>query len=226
MIERLPSASPFLPQSLRWRLADARTEGAGGFGIAPVSVTTDGGGYWVAEFGEMRAATDAQHRALRGLASRLRGGKRIDVPFVELAPTGGLEEVTFSDGTTYEDGTGEIVGLTQAVLEEAVAANDFTCLIRVTGGPDLRGVDVFSMIRSATLGEEMHQCDSLTEVEPGLWSATVGPQFRQAYDAGTALNFNDPACAMRLDDPEGQLWGRFDRSWIARPSARFVEAVR
>lgn len=226
MIERLPSAAPFLPQMMRWRLADARTEAAGGFGIPPVSVTTDGGGYWVAEFGEMRAATDPQHRALRGLAARMRGGKRINVPFFELAPTGGLEEVSFSDGTTYDDGTGEIAGLTSAVLEEAVAANAFTCLIRVTAGPDLRGDDVFSAIRSAALGEELHLCESLTLVEPGLWEATVAPQFRQAHAAGTELNFNDPACAMKLDDPEGQLWGRFDRTWIARPSARFVEAVR
>ena len=226
MIERLPSVRPFTPAALKWRIADAATEGVDGFGIPATTVTTDGGGYWVAEFGDLRGATDAHHRALRALASRLRGGKRIDVPFLELSPTGGLEEVTFSDGTTYSDGAGEIVGLTTAVLEEAVAPNDFEALIRVTAGPNLRGSDVFSVTRSATLGDEMHLCESMTEVEDRLWSVTVGPQFRQAYAAGTALNFNDPHCAMRLQDPEGSLWGKFDRSWITRVSARFVEAVR
>lgn len=225
-MERLPSASPFLPARLQWRIADAATEGVGAFGIPPVQVTTDGGGYWVAEFGEMRGATDAQHRALRALASRRRGGGRIDVPFLEMSPTGGVEEVSFSDGTTYSDGTGESVGLVSAVLEAAVEANDFEALIRVTAGPNLRGGDVFSVVRSPDLGSELHLCESMTEVADRLWSVTVGPQFRQAHAAGTPLNFNDPCCAMRLVDPEGALWGRFDRSWITRPSARFVEAVR
>jgi hypothetical protein len=225
MIERLPLSRPFLPSMLHWRLADARVDGPASFGLPPDGVTTDGGGYWIAEFGEMRAATSAEHRAVRALASRMRGGARIDVPFIEQSPTGGLVEVPFSDDSEYSDGTGEIVGLITAELEEAVLLRADTALIRVTGGT-LQGADVFSLVRSATLGEEMHLCETMTEIEPGLWSVSIAPQFRQAYAAGTAVNFNNPHCAMRVNDPEGGLWPKMSRSWIARPSVRFVEAVR
>lgn len=225
-MERLPTATPFLPAMLKWRIADSALDGVDGFGIAPTVVTTDGGGYWVAEFKNMRGAADAQHRALRGMASRLRGGRRISVPFIEKSSTGAVAGIGFDDGTTYDDGTVDSIGLITAVLEEAVTLKSDTALIRVTAGPNLRGSDVFDILRSSVLGQEMHLCDSMVEIEPRLWSVTVGPQFRQAYDAGTELNFNDPHCAMRLVDPEGEFWPSSDRSWIQRPSARFVEAVR
>lgn len=225
-MERLPNATPFLPAQLKWRIADSSLEGVDGFGIAPTTVTTDGGGYWVAEFKSMRGATDAHHRSLRGQASRLRGGKRIIVPFIEKSPSGGLGLAGFDDGTTYDDGTVETVGLISAELEEAVSLRADTALIRVTAGPNLRGSDIFSVMRTDGRGEEMHLCDDMVEVEPRLWAVTIGPQFRSAHPAGAALNFNDPGCTMRLVDPEGEFWPTADRGWIHRPSARFVEAVR
>lgn len=226
MIERLRLTRPFMPSRLRWRLADAMVDGPAGFGLPPSGISTDGGGYWVADFGDMQSGTDAHHRSMRGLASRLRGGRRINVPYLEMAPTGGLEEVPFSDGETYSDGTGELAGLITAVLEEAVALRDDTALIRVVSGPNLRGSDVFSIFRSDVLGDEMHLCDSMIEVEPGLWSVTIGPQFRQAWPAGTEINFNNPHCGMRLQDAEGGLWPEATRGWNTRASAKFVEAFR
>lgn len=226
MIDRLPLARPFLPAKLRWRLVDARVEGPAAFGLPPSGVTTDGGGWWEAELAEMRAATGVDHRALRAVALRLRGGARIDVPFLEQVPTGGLSEVPFSDGSSFSDGSLFLSGAVSATLEEAVAADDDTALIRIETGHPLLGGDVFSLVRSATLGEEMHATSRVEEVSTGLWSVEIGPQFRQAHAAGTVLNFNDPHCAMRLVDPDGGLWPTVTRSWIGRPSARFVEAVR
>lgn len=224
MIERLPDVRPFTPAKLRWRLVDSVVEGPEGFGLPPAEQSTDGGGWWEAEFGEMSAATDAHHRALRGFAARYRGGLPVNVPFLELAPTGEMEEVGFDDDTGFDDNTLFTGGLMAAHLEASVSLRDDAALIRVTTDHPLRGSDIFSMARGEGLGDEMHQCDDVVEVSPGLWSVTITPGFRQGHAAGAALNFNDPACAMRPRDREG-LWPTFVRGWIVRSSVRFVEAI-
>lgn len=226
MLDRLPLNRPYLPNQLRWRLVDSTVDGPESFGLPEDTVSTDGGGWWVADFGELQASRDEHHRAIRGLAVRLRGGRRIEVPYLEIAPTGGTVETSFSDDTLFADGSGFDHGLITAVLEEAVSLRDDTALIRITSGPGLRGSDVFSLLRSEELGSEMHMCDWIEEVSPGLWSVRFGPQMRQDHPAGTPVNLNDPTCAMRLQDKEGGLWGTAGRAWMMKASARFVEAVR
>lgn len=226
MIDRLPFVRPFTPAGLRWRLVDAVVEGPAGFGLPTTRISTDGGGWWEAEFADMKAATPTHHRALRAMALRMRGGARLDVPFVELSPTGGLVPTGFADGSTFSDGSGFLSGSVTAVLAEAVALNDDSCRIQIEGGTPLLGGDVFSIWRGAELGSEMHATDGVEQIDAGLWQVSIGPQFRQAWAAGTVLNFNEPHCAMRLVDPDGGMWPRFDRSWHGRASARFVEALR
>lgn len=225
MIDRLPFIRPFNPTGLRWRLVDAVIEGAGGLGTPTPRISTDGGGWWVAEFGEMKVSSPAHHRAMRAMAIRLRGGVRIDVPFVELAPTGGLTSVPFAGGVTFSDGSEFGSGAVSAVLEEAVALNDDAALIRITTGQLLTGGDVFSIERPLGFGSGLYATDRVADLGDGVWSVTIGPQFRASHPAGTALNFNDPHCVMRLEDPEGAMWPRLTRGWHGTASARLVEAL-
>lgn len=225
MIEAFPRARPFVPAKLRWRLVDSVVEGPSDFGLPAAEQTTDGGGWWEVEFGDMFAGgRDEHHRALRGLASRARGGLRLNVPFIERAPTGAMVDGFFDDDMGFDDDTAFTEGAMIAHLENAVGLRDDTARIRVTSDHRLRGEDVFSLLRSDALGDEMHLCETVYEVSPGLWEVTIGPMFRQAYPAGTPVNFNDPCCAMRIQDREGGLWPAFDRSWNVRTSVKMVEA--
>lgn len=226
MIERLPFVRPFTPAGLRWRLVDSRIEGPDGFGVPAEAVTTDGGGWWTAEFSDMLAGRPEHHRALRAMAMRLRGGRRIDVPFVEQQATGGVSRVPFSDDATFSDGALWTSGAMSAVLEEAVSLRADTAKIRILTDHVLTGGDVFSLDRSGQLGSEMKATGGVTHLGGGVWEVELGPQFRQAHDAGAVLNFNAPLCAMRLNDPEGGLWPKATRGWNLRASARFEEAVR
>lgn len=227
MIDTFPLIRPFTPSRLRWRLVDATVEGPAGFGLPADSGSTDGGGWWVAEFGDMQAGDPVMHRALRAMAGRLRGGRRVDVPFMEQAPTGGVHgAVPFSDGTVFADGSGFTGGLMEATFEEDVDLRGVDALIRVTTGHALIGGEMWSVLRSPDLGSELHCLERVEEVDDGLWSVELFPPMRQEHLSGTALNFNTPACAMRLQDPNGDLWPTAERNWKLRASARFVEALR
>ena len=209
MIDRLPFIRPFTPVGLRWRLVDSVIEGPAGLGLPAARISTDGGGWWVAEFDEMKASTPSHHRALRAMTMRMRGGQVFDVPFVEQSPTGGLS----SDPAM------------SATLEDAVALNADTALIRITSGQPLLGGDAFSIDNGEDEGSSLYMTSLVEEVSAGLWSVELGPQFRRAYAAGTVLDFKDPHCAMRLEDPEGAMWPRVTRGWHGNASARFVEAL-
>lgn len=225
VIDRLPFQRPFTPTGLRWRLVDSVIEGPSGLGLPAARISTDGGGWWVAQFDEMKAATPLHHRALRAMTLRMRGGRVFDVPFIEQAPTGALSTVPFSDGTTFGDGSEFVSGAMTAVLAADVALNDDTATIQISTGHVLQGGDVFSIDNGPLLGSSMFATSEVEEVSPGLWSVEIGPQFRRAHPAGTALNFNDPHCAMRLEDPEGAMWPRIVRGWHGTASALFVEAL-
>lgn len=226
MVDRLPLARPFLPAKLRWRLADARLEGPGGLGVPPERITTDGGGWWVVELGDMAAMTPAEHRALRAFASRARRRGIVDVPFLEQDPVGGLVTVPFSDGSTFSDGAGWASGVISAALEEAAALRDDELTVRITSGHELHPFgDVFSLVRSSALGSEMHVVETAEALGSGLWRLRFGPNLRQAYPAGTEVDFNDPRCGMKVADTAG-LWPEFTRSWNARAAVVLEEAWR
>lgn len=226
MVETWPQARPFLASKLRWRLPDARIEGPAGFGLPVDVVSTDGGGWWVAELGDLMGWEPAHHRAMRAMALRLRGGRRIDVPFIEDQPSGGLTSVGFSDGTLFSDETAFQAGQVVAVLDEALPLRADVAIVRIDSGHELLGGDVFSLFRSPTLGSELHMTSSVERLSGNRWAVEVGPQFRGSYEAGAEVNFNDPHCAMRLNDPEGGLWPTNDPSWVFQASARFEEALR
>lgn len=227
MIDRLPLARPFLPGRLRWRLVDARLNGVSdSYGLPADVVTTDGGGWWTASLDQMRASSREQHHALRALAVRLRGGRRIDVPFIEKEPLGGLTSVGFSDSATFSDDTEFQSGVVAAVLDEAVTLRSDVAVIRIDSGHELIGGDVYSLDRGGQLGSEMHVTGSVERLSGNRWAVEMGPQFRRAYAAGTEVNFNDPRCAMRLNDPEGGLWPEATRAWNVDAAARFEEAIR
>lgn len=225
MVDRLPLAAPFAAARLRWRLVDARLSGPGSFGLPPETITTDGGGWWEV----MRAGMDIydadEQRAMRAVALRLRGGRRIDVPFQEESATGGLRRVTWSDGTLSSDGTGIISGAIVAYLAEPVALRADEAVIDIPGGPPLLGGDAFSLFRSPALGSELHATEEVERIATDRWRVRVAPQFRQAHPAGAEVNFNDPACAMRVADAEG-LWPEFEPGWIGAGQTLFREALR
>lgn len=220
----LPTIRPFTPGALRWRLVDARVEGPDGFGLPPVAVTTDGGGWWTADFGELKVAAPEHHRMMRAMALRLRGGARVEVPFVEQYPPGGLDRTSFDDGADFSDGAQMTSGQIAAVLESPVAVRDDTCVIHMTSGHRLLGGDVFSLSRGV-LGSELHMTDSVEDLGDNRWRVVIGPQFRAAHAAGTELEFNTPHCAMRLDDPDGGMWPTIEPGWRARATMKLVEAI-
>lgn len=226
MVDRLPLARPFRPGKLRWRLVDARIQGPDSYGLPPDSVTTDGGGWWVAELGEMPALTPDELMTLRATAVQLRGGRRIDVPFLEQRPTGGVSPIEFGDDALFDDGADWGSGLVTAVLDQTVGLRADEARIRVTSGAPLVGGDAFSLWRGPDLGSELHVMGAVQSLGDNVWAVEVAPQMRQAYPANVEVNFNDPHCAMRLVDPEGRMWPEIGRGWNPRAGARFEEAVR
>lgn len=226
MIETFPPERPFLPASLRWRLMDAVEEGAAPYGLPTIDVSVDGGGWWTASLLRMQGGTGYHHRTLRAMALRLRGGRAVNVPWVELARIGTPPPpVRFSDGASFDDGSRFVGQACVAELAEPVRFRDDEATIRILTPHQLIGGDMFSIDRGPLMGDELHGTDQVEALGDGRWRVRIGPQFRRSHPAGTPVNFSDPKCAMKLQDPNGGLWPTFERNWIARADALFVEKM-
>lgn len=226
MLLQLPLVRPFSPGLIQPELVDSRTEGPGGFGLAPDSATTDGGGWWEYRLENMMAWKPDHFRALRAFALRARGGRRIIVPVIDkpqrITPL--PDGVPFSDGTTFSDGTMFEGGAVSAYLEEAVAIRADEATIVIESGQSLRGGDYFSLDRGALLGPELHLTDEVESLGSNRWRVHIGPHFRQAHPAGAACDFDRPAFTATLQTTSG-LWPKIAPDWIARSEAVFVEAA-
>lgn len=225
VILRLPRSRPFTPRDFRWRLAGHIIQGPERMGLPPVMGTTEGGGWWTAELNSPPFNDPVHHRAVRALALKLRGGRVVDVPFTDPAPLGSTVVTGFSDGTSFTDGTGFSGGTASATLEMAASLRADEATVRVTSGHIIRPGHAFSLFRSVERGSELHMVDEVSDLGGGLFEITFGPNLRQGYPAGAALDFNEPRCAMRLVDPDGGLWPSVEIGGFAKVEMKFAEAL-
>lgn len=181
-------------------------------------IGTDGGGRVFAEFSEFYLDEPEVALAYRALSVIAEDGLvPLFVPLCDARhqPTVGHMTVPHSDGTPFADEAlyqqqdGGVVTTAGAALRATFLAIQNVSLAR-----PLLGGEWFS-INHPTL---RHRAYRVATVEGG--GITFRPPLREAVPAGTALNFADPLCTMRVD---GAMRSPSSMGYAEAPALRFVE---
>ncbi len=182
-------------------------------------------GFWTARYSALPLASPAVVRAYRALAARLEGGGNLcRVPVFDRAQqpwaTPGVESTTktdYTDGTQFTDGTGFHEPTIRITLQAAVARGVTQIVATIDNAGTIEGGEYF------TLGERLHIIREVLSVSGADETWWIWPKLRQAYPAGTFLNFDTPTCLMRQEaETDGDLMLEFGSRGF--PNMAFVEA--
>ncbi len=189
-----PTGDLFDPETEIWRLRGVALDGSVSLAGSSTLTRTDGGGLWTCQMTGIDLFTTAQLLAASALDMQLEGGAS---PIV--VPCFGFPLRPVPAGVDWEP----VTSLATAAALRATTLQ----LIHSVGAP-LTGGEPFS-ITGPTHGKRFHKVHS---AEPavlveGVLTQTVRirPPTREAAAEGTALDFTDPGCVMRLGNPDAWL---------------------
>lgn len=201
-------------------------------GVMPIT-RMDGGGLWKATLADVPLVTVDQVLAWRATATYCEGGVQpIILPMCDLRHAPVLmsngqrvvrtDEVPHSDLTPYDDDTpysGFVIPI-MATAEGPLPLRATTIVIDVTQGGDLQGGQYFS-IDHATVGPRLYR---IVDVADDGMTCTFRPPLREAITvSSTPLEFNHPACVMRLATTDAMDLTLQLRKY-GNPTANFIEA--
>ncbi|GGZ21689.1 hypothetical protein [Asticcacaulis endophyticus] len=159
---------------------------------------TDGGGLWRCEMTVPLLNVPSIKVARAFLEDMDGGAAQILVPFYPeaeapypLGVPGAL--VTHSDGSTFSDDTMYQSDAIEVELAQSVALRATTVFPTLTAIADLDGGEMFSAVHD-TYGEHIYVVTRI--LDDGSWR--IRPPWREASNAETPLNFDNPKCVMHL----------------------------
>lgn len=208
-----------------------------GFDIAPrtlsappsiagaTQVIASDAGIWKATFGDVRVSGADAVLTWRAIATLLEGRTgKILVPLcrgyqpVLGDPADLYDAVPHDDDTLFDDDTGHVGSTTSVHFVSGASVRAVAATVAIDYGGTLQPGQHFSV------GERLYRLRSVSYVNDTQASITFRPPLREAAPAGTWLEFDDPACRMRLaSDAEMDLELQM-RKW-GTPSLSFVEDV-
>lgn len=159
-------------------------------------IATDGGGRWVAIYGNAPLNSRTKVMSWRAARAILESGA---VPIIfpvcdaRHQPTRGKvkvphsDDTPFSDDTLYQSGDCEVTAAADAPLRATSMTFDIAAL-----GKPLIGGERFS-IDHPTWRHRLYEIKTIDGDQ-----ITFRPPLREAVPAGTEINFSDPRCVMRL----------------------------
>lgn len=175
---------------------------------------------WSITFTDIPLYTPDHIRVFRSIEGQLDGrANPILVPIFDADRAPALPPVaTFSDGSTFSDGTG-LVGASTAIeltADQAINATDLP-VSWPAGGPAPTAGQHFS------LGQRVYRIIKIATSD-GTTTATltIRPWLRDAWPAGTMLQFDNPHCLVRLAKDDGMA-ADLDHWRFGKPSVDFVE---
>jgi hypothetical protein len=185
--------------------------------------STDGGGRVFAEFSNGSLVDRAKVLAWRALLGTLEEGVTpMVVPFCDIRhqPYGGEHRVPHSDDTPFSDGSLYTGGGPVASSAGAVARRGTITSLNIQLAQPLIGGEWFT-VSHPTEGDRAYKVRSIDAQTPTTATIRFSPPAREAWPAGTVIDFRDPRCLMVQDGRASSgLQGR--RMTVA--AIRFVEA--
>lgn len=229
MTDRLDHAFA-APDVLRWGIVGAFISGGQSVYGETQERRTDGGGAWQAALQNIPILTTEAALAWEALLLRFHlGDTKVVVPRcagrVKAGFTHPHDLATHSDGTPFSDGMPYASALLFGSLSGSIALRATTATIVLEPGYELIGGESFTMT-GPIHGERLYGIASIVSQADGVATVRFGPPAREAYTAGTVVDFNDPRCVMRAQLADGADWGDYDTAWQASTSIVFRETWR
>jgi hypothetical protein len=216
---------------LRWRLGGAFIDGGQSVFGESQTRRTDGGGRWFAEFGNVQVMTTAQAQLYEALLLDWNNGNEKVIVHRLAGPllAGRDAEVTFSDDTTFSDGSPLISGEVNAEFTASAALRATAISIRVWGASAFQGGEAFTVVHP-TMEDRLYGVarvlSSTSADEYTDYTLRISPPLREAVADGDQIDFNRPRCVMRVDVSDENLWPTFEPGFFARTSIRFSETFK
>lgn len=229
MTDRLDHAFA-APDVLRWQLVGAFISGGQSVYGETQERRTDGGGAWQATLQNIPILTTAAALGWEALMLRFHlGDTKVIVPRCAGRVKAGFARphdfVRHSDETPFSDEMPYASALLTGTLSGAIALRATTATIILEPGYELVGGESFTMT-GPTYGDRLYGVASVISQAGGIATVRFGPPAREAYAAGTIVDFSDPRCVMVAQLAGGGSWADYDTAWHASPSIVFRETFR
>jgi hypothetical protein len=206
-------------RSHSWNLVGvATTPGQTAQSVAPI-VRSDGGGFWSCSMQDVSlsgagAAVGRQRQRISTLLWRAvrqvcNGGVNAIVvprndalfrPWPAGVPQGIPADVTHTDGTLFDGGTGYYQPVIYVTAHSAADLRATTLDLDLLKCGSLLGGEAFS-IRHPTASWRMYEIAAVSPVNSQRAIVTFNPPLREAVGVGTEIEFDRPCCTMRLANP-------------------------
>ncbi|MBO9710576.1 MAG: hypothetical protein J7521_20435 [Caulobacter sp.] len=229
MVDRVPHdfASPGV---LRWGLVGSFISGGQTIYGETQERRTDGGGAWQASFQSIPILTTADARAWEAMMLRFHlGDTKVIVPRCAGRMKADFSRpaafVPHSDETPFSDEMPYASALLAGSLSSDISLRATIATIVLEPGYALVGGESFTMT-GPKYGDRLYGVASVLSQSGGVATVRFGPPAREAYAAGTVVDFADPRCVMRAQLADGADWGDYDTAWHASTSIVFRETFR
>jgi hypothetical protein len=219
--------------SLLWELTGSTISGGQtSSGIMPMT-RLDGGGLWKAKLADVPLVTVDQVLAWRATAAYCEGGaqpiilpmcdlRHAPIPLLNGQRVFNLPDVPHSDDSPHSDNAPYAHNFQPTIIATGAGPRPLrstTIAISVTQGGQLKGGQYFS-IDHPVVGPRLYR---IVDVAAGN-VCTIRPPLREALTAAaTPLEFNHPACVMRLATTDAMDLTLTMRKY-GNPTADFIEA--
>lgn len=186
------------------------------------TIAADGGGRWFADLGDADLYTRDRVMLWRAFKSAIRYGA---VPFVfpvcdiRHQPSNGPVSVSHSDGSSFSDDSLYDGADCVAELSADATLRATQISLAMTLGKPLIGGERFT-IDHPTVRHRCYQIGLVLAQTESSATVQFHPPLREAAEAGTAVDFNNPRCVMKAD---GRLAAPLAGPRWASGSVRFVE---
>lgn len=171
-------------------------------------VSTDGGGRWTIEYGEIDLDDPDMKRLWTMWSGHLAGGAQVVlVPVLTLdtapRPFAGSGPATPSDILTDDPDFPQSVGFAGTYIVANVAADAAlratTIEIEVSQGAQIKGGEVFS------LGDRAHEIVRVTGRDGSKATCLIRPPLRGAVEEGASVNFDWPVVRCRMSPDQDTI---------------------
>lgn len=183
-------------------------------------VGADGGGRVVAQFGDPYLDESEMALAWKACASVLKGGiTPIIVPLGDLRHQFN-RDLRYPTSLPWWTEAEYLTGDSGVALSTAAPLRATTLNLSIGFIPAPLRAGMWLSIDHATMRHRAYQIDEVISQSGTAAQIVIGHPLREATDAGTAAEFHDPRCVMRLD---GEMRSPSNMGFVSGSGIRFVE---
>jgi hypothetical protein len=194
-----------VPRDLNWWPSGGVDSGGASLSGLQQIDRIDGGPLWRCQMVQIPLKDDTSILAFQALQMILGGGATPIIvprmPATRVPSANPSPLVPHSDGTPFNDDSLYSGDSVTSTLVNDADLRDYQITLDLVGGKPLMGGEEFS-INHPDVGWRMYRIMRVRSQSGNRYAVDIGPPLRDDVAAGTALEWDNPRCMMRLADSE------------------------